>query len=114
MEVEILSKYENKLLGRVEVRFKATHGKEKTPQRDQVREALAKALGHAKDSIVVGEMHSAFGLASTQGYAKVYGNVDAAKKLEPHHIQLRNKLPGVEKKVKAAAAPAAAKKKKGV
>jgi small subunit ribosomal protein S24e len=113
MEVEILSKQENKLLQRLEVRFKATHVKEKTPQRDQVREALAKALGNAKDAIVVDEMQSAFGKSETMGYAKVYASVDAAKKLEPHHLQLRNKFPGVEKKVKAEQPKAAAAKKKG-
>jgi small subunit ribosomal protein S24e len=112
MDVEILSKYENKLLNRTEVRFKASHGKEKTPQRDQVREALAKALGGNKDSIVVDEMQSAFGKSETTGYAKVYANVEAAKKLEPHHIQLRNKFPGVTKKVKVEA-PKAAPAKKG-
>lgn len=113
MDVEITSKYENKLLNRTEVRFKATHGKEKTPTRDQVREALAKNLGGAKDAIVVAEMQSSFGQPTTTGYAKMYANVDAVKKLEPHHIQLRNKLPGVTKKVKAAPAAAPAAKKKG-
>lgn len=113
MDVEITSKYENKLLGRTEVRFKATHAKEKTPQRDQVREALAKSLGGSKDAVVVAEMQSHFGKTETVGYAKVYPTVDAAKKLEPHHIQLRNKLPGVTKKVKVEAPKAAPAKKKG-
>lgn len=110
MEVEIVSKVENKLLQRTEVRFKATHAKEKTPQRDQVREALAKALGGNKDTIVVAEMHSAFGKSETTGYAKVYGSIEAAKKLEPHHIQLRNKFAGVAKKVKVEAPKKAAPK----
>ena len=112
MDVEILSKTENKLLGRTEVRFRASHAKEKTPARDQVREALAKAMGGDKATVVVAEMQSEFGKSETTGYAKVYPTVEAAKKLEPHHIQLRNKLPGVAKKVKAAPAakPAAAKK----
>ncbi|HEV8360173.1 MAG TPA: 30S ribosomal protein S24e [Candidatus Thermoplasmatota archaeon] len=113
MDVEIVSKYDNKLLGRTEVRFRASHSKEKTPQRDQVREALAKALGSDKGAIVVDEMHSEFGKPETIGYAKVYGSVEAAKKLEPHHIQLRNKFPGVEKKTKAEKAKAAAPKKRG-
>lgn len=100
MDIEIVSKYENKLLNRTEVRFKATHGKEKTPPRDTVRDALAKSLGGNKDTIVVEEMQSAFGKSETTGYAKMYASVEAAKKLEPHHIQLRNKFAGVAKKVK--------------
>lgn len=110
MEIEILSKHENKLLQRVEVRFKATHAKEKTPARDAVREALAKSLGGTKDAIVVDEMQSAFGKSETLGYAKQYATVDAAKKLEPHHLQLRNKFAGVTKKVKVEAPKAPAKK----
>jgi len=102
MDVEIVSKYENKLLNRTEVRFKATHGKEKTPDRGAVREALSKSLGAGKELIVVDEMQSSFGKPETLGYAKVYATVDAAKKLEPRHLLLRNKVQGVEKKVKAA------------
>lgn len=113
MEVEILGKHENKLLQRTEVRFQLMHGKEKTPQRDAVREALAKALGANKDVVVVDELHSEFGRAVTTGYAKVYAAVDHAKKLEPRHILLRNKFPGVEKKAKAAAPAKAPSKKKG-
>lgn len=112
MDVEIISKQENKLLQRVEVRFKLLHAKEKTPQRDAVRDALAKALGGAKETIVVDHMGSEFGKPETVGYAKVYPTVEAAKKLEPHHIQLRNKLPGVEKKVKTEA-PKKAPAKRG-
>jgi small subunit ribosomal protein S24e len=111
VDIEILSKRENKLLGRVEVRFRATHAKEKTPQRDAVREALAKQLGGNKDALVVDEMRSEFGKPSTTGYAKLYGNVEAAKKLEPHHLQLRNKFAGVTKKVKVEAPKAPAAKK---
>jgi small subunit ribosomal protein S24e len=111
MDVEIVSKYENKLLNRTEVRFKANHATEKTPGRDQVREALAKTLGGNKDTIVVDEMHSSFGKPETLGYAKVYGSVEAAKKLEPRHLQIRNKFQGVGKKVKAAPAAAPAKKR---
>lgn len=103
MDVEILSKTENKLLQRTEVRFKATHAKEKTPARDAMRDALAKSLGANKDVVVVAEMQSEFGKPETTGYAKVYGSVEAAKKLEPHHIQLRNKFQGVAKKTKVEA-----------
>jgi len=111
MEVEITSKYENKLLGRTEVRFKATHVGGKTPSRDEVRDALAGKLGAKKDALIIDELNTTFGKAETGGYAKLYASVDAAKKLEPHHLQLRNKLPGVEKKTKVAVEKKAPAKK---
>ena len=100
MEVEVVSKDENKLLERTEVRFKATHANEGTPQRDAVRDKLASLLKVPKERVVVDSMESEFGKMETVGYAKVYKSKEAAMKYEREHILVRNKL-------KDKAAPAA-------
>ena len=118
MEVEIVSKKENELLDRTEVKFKAVHMKEGTPQREAVREKLAAMLKATKERVIVDSMNSEFGKTETIGYAKVYKNKDSAMKYEREHVLVRNKLKEkvkVEKKAAApkpapaAAAPAAAK-----
>ena len=117
MEIEIVAKKENELLDRVEVKFKALHPKEGTPQRDAVREKLSSMLKAPKERVIVDAMDSEFGKMETVGYAKVYKTKDAAMKYEREHVLVRNKLKEkvkVEKKKAAApppkpsAAPAAA------
>jgi small subunit ribosomal protein S24e len=109
MEIEILDKKENELLDRTEVRFKASHAKEGTPQREAIREKLAGMLKAAKERVIVDAMESEFGKMETVGYAKVYKTKEAAMKFEREHVLVRNKLKEkvkVDKKA-AAAAPAA-------
>ncbi|HOL07060.1 MAG TPA: 30S ribosomal protein S24e, partial [Methanomassiliicoccaceae archaeon] len=73
---------------------------EPTPSRDAIRTALASALGVPKESVVVDEMGSKYGIGSTEGYAKVYNDVEVAKKYEKNYILVRNGL--AEKKAKKA------------
>jgi small subunit ribosomal protein S24e len=106
MEVEIVSKKENILLDRTEVRFKAVHPKEGTPQREAVRDKLVGLLKASKERVIVDSMDSEFGKTETVGYAKVYKTKEAAMKYEREEILVRNKLKEkvkVEKKKKAAA-----------
>ena len=101
MEVEVVSKDENQLLERTEVKFRASHANEGTPQREAVREKLASMLKVPKERVVVDSMESEFGRMATVGYAKVYKSKEAAMKYEREHILIRNKLkqkPGTEKK----------------
>lgn len=98
MQIEIIDKKENKLLGREEVSFKTIHEKEPTPKRDIIREKLAEMLNTKKENVVIDFLKSEFGKNSTFGYAKVYNSIEDAKKLEREHILVRNKL--AEKKIK--------------
>jgi len=110
MEIEIIAKKENELLDRTEVKFKAVHPKEGTPQREAVREKIAAILKATKDRVIVDAMDSEFGKTETVGYAKVYKNKDSAMKYEREATLVRNKLKEkvkVEKKKVAAAAPVA-------
>ncbi len=107
MEIEILNKKENPLLGRTEVRFRVTHEGAPTPKREEVRQALGKALNAPKESVVLDQLDSEFGRGQSHGYAKVYANQDLIKKVERPHILVRNKLAEkVAKEAKPAAAPA--------
>jgi small subunit ribosomal protein S24e len=109
MEVEVISKKENILLDRTEIRFKAVHAKEGTPQREAVRDKLVSLLKASKERVIVDAMDSEFGKTETVGYAKVYKTKEAAMKFEREQILVRNKLKEkvkVEKKKKTAA-PAA-------
>lgn len=110
MKVDIVSKNENKNLARVEVNFKADHDGETTPSRDAVRTALAAALGVPKERVVIDEMASKYGMGSTDGYAKVYDDVETAKKYEKNYILVRNGM--AEKKPKRVKASVVKKSKK--
>lgn len=113
MDILVVSKRENVLLGRLEVRFRISHPKEKSPERDLVRDKLAAILNEKKDGVIIDSMKGLFGKSETVGYAKVYKSKEAAMKLERDGILCRNKLK--ERKVKAAAskekAPKAEEKK---
>jgi small subunit ribosomal protein S24e len=116
MEVEIVSKKENVLLDRTEVRFKAVHPKEGTPQREAVRDKLVGLLKASKERVIVDSMDSEFGKTETVGYAKVYKTKEAAMKYEREEILVRNKLKEkvkVEKKKAAAPQPKAPRAQAG-
>ena len=97
MEVEIKNKKENVLLKRIEVDFEVSHPKSTTPKRNEVRDAIATAMGAKKDAVVIDNMKTTFGKPVTYGYAKVYKSVDDARQMELEHIQKRNHI-FVEKK----------------
>ena len=106
VDLEIVDKKENPLLKRTEVRFRLVHPKEKTPQRGAVRDKIAASLGGKKDAVVVSEMHSRFGNATTVGFAKLYESAEVARKTEPIHVLKRNGLYIEPKKREAPAAKA--------
>ena len=96
MELKILEKKDNPLLHRVEVKFEVSHPKSKTPSRDEVRNLLAANLNADKNRVILDNMHTPFGSTITTGFAKIYDDVENAKKIEPDYILIRNKL--IEKK----------------
>ena len=96
MELEVVSRKENPLLGRIEIQFKISHSKEQTPKRDDVKLELANMVNSKKDQIVIDKMKTIFGKAETIGYAKVYDKKELAKKIERDYKLVRNKV--IEKK----------------
>jgi small subunit ribosomal protein S24e len=92
MELDVVSRKDNPLLGRIEIQFKISHPKDRTPNRNDVREELANVINSKKDRVVVDSMQTIFGKSETVGYAKVYESAKLAKKIERDHILVRNKL----------------------
>lgn len=92
MEIEIVEKSDNVLLERTEVKAKATHNKESTPARKAVSEALKETLGLKKEVLVVDTVDSSFGKSVSMVFAKVYKNMETARKVEADHVLKRNGL----------------------
>jgi small subunit ribosomal protein S24e len=86
MELEITDKTENKLINRIEVHFKVTHDKAKTPTRKEIKGTLADNLGAKKECVIVDMMRSEYGSPVTKGYAKVYKTQEDLKKYEKVHL----------------------------
>jgi small subunit ribosomal protein S24e len=108
MDIVVVSKRDNVLLGRSEVRFRIVHTKEKTPDRDSVREKLAAILNEKKETVIIDSMRSQFGKPESLGYAKVYKTKEKAMRVERDRTLVRNKLK--ERKAKAEKGKAAAPK----
>ncbi len=94
MEIKIVSTKENPLLKRKEVGFTITQGpKEKTPQRLDVKRAVANEVQVKEDVVYIKSMHTLTGTSITNGFANVYQNVEQAKLVEPEYIRKRNSPP---------------------
>ncbi|MEM2977166.1 MAG: 30S ribosomal protein S24e [Thermoplasmata archaeon] len=106
MDVVVISRKENPLLERTEVRFRVVHPGEKTPERELVRERLAAMLNEKKELVIVDHMRSQFGKQESLGYAKIYKSRERAMRVERDRTLVRNKL-------KEAKAAKAAPKKEG-
>lgn len=100
MQAEIVSRKENPLLKRIEIQFKVVHHGEGTPQRDTIKEELAKLAKAPKDRVIIDHMESQFGTTHTVGYAKIYDSKEDALAHERKHILGRNRLIELEAKKK--------------
>lgn len=110
MNIDVVSKVENKLLERQEIGAIIMFDG-KTPTRKEIRTDLGGKLGANPDLIVLREVASEFGIKKLTIQAHLYENADLVKKREPNYILVRDgfaeKTP---KKKKVKAAPAAKKK----
>ena len=94
MQVKIESTKENPLLKRTEVGFTIVQGpKEKTPQRLEVKKAVAVEMKIGDDVVYIKRMRTKTGTNITQGVANVYQSVTQAKLVEPEYIRKRNSPP---------------------
>jgi len=94
MQVKIESTKDNPLLKRREVSFIIIQGpKEKTPQRLEVKKALALELKVGDEVVFVKKMDTKTGTNITRGVANVYQSNNQAKSVEPKYIQKRNSPP---------------------
>jgi len=90
MKMEIQEEKKNVLFQRTEVRFVAVHEGASTPGRNAVAEEIAKKYGVKRELVIIDSLESQYGIGKTNGYAKVYENVDAVKKNEREHLLKRN------------------------
>jgi ribosomal protein S24E len=94
MQIKIDTSKNNPLLRRKEVGFTIISGpKEKTPQRLDVKRAVAIEMQTGDDVVFVKRMHTKTGTSITQGEANVYQTVAQAKLVEPEYIRKRNSPP---------------------
>jgi ribosomal protein S24E len=91
MQIKIESSKENPLLKRTEVGFSIFHGpKEKTPERLEVKKAVAIEMKTGDDVVFIKRMQTKTGTTITKGSANVYQSVVQAKLVEPEYIRKRN------------------------
>ena len=72
--------------------------KEKIPKRDSVIEKLSKEFSTDRSLVIVDNLKGTFGMPVTDGYVKVYDDMDSLKKSEPDYILKRHGLMKEEKK----------------
>src|SRR5665647_1994431 len=91
MQVKIDTIKDNPLLKRKEVGFTIVSGpKEKTPQRLEVKKAVAIEMKLGDDVVFIKRMRTKTGTSITVGVANVYQSVNQAKLVEPEYIRKRN------------------------
>ena len=94
MEVKIVSTKKNSLLKRKEVDFMVEQGpKGKTPERLEVKKAIAAELKMNEDLVFVKKMKTMTGTNTAVGVANAYETVEQAKFIEPEYIRKRNSPP---------------------
>ena len=100
MEIEIVSKKENKILEREEVYFKVKY-EGKTPSRKKVRDNLGNMTGG--EIVILEYMKPVYGVSEADGYARIYKSEKKAGEVEAKHIMERNLKKGDKKDGSAAA-----------
>ena len=103
IDVEIVSKQENKLLDRQEVRARIGFTKQ-TPNRKDIRSAIGGKIAANPDSMILREVTNEFGAKQIKVLAHVYADIELLKKNEPYHFLVRDGL--AQKKEKKTATKA--------
>lgn len=92
MEIRIIEKKENKLLGRNEIYFEVIHEGEPTPSRKDVRGKLVAMLDLNPEATVIQYIRSYFGSHVSKGYAKAYESKERMMYIEPEYVLKREGL----------------------
>ena len=93
MELKILSKKENPLLKRKEVKFTVVHTQGKTPARLDIKRSIASELQISDKLVFVKKMKTMTGTNTAVGEANAYETEVQAKLIEPAYIMKRNSPP---------------------
>jgi ribosomal protein S24E len=106
MELKIISKTENKTIGRTEIEFSVFSDSQ--VKRDEVKAELCKSMNASPNSTIIVSVNSGFGSRMNTGTAHSYRNEDDLKRYE--NKGLLERLGIIQKEEKKKAAPAAAPK----
>ncbi len=113
MELKITSTKDNPLLKRKEVGFRVEQGpRGKTPQRLEVKKALAAELKIGDELVFVKKMRTITGTNTTVGVANAYETAAQAKLAEPEYIIKRNSPGKTERRGEGIKCPRKCRKKK--
>jgi ribosomal protein S24E len=94
MKINIISKEQNPLIKRREVKFSVDHSDVgSTPSRIEVNKQLASMLKAKVEFVFIKHLETKTGTMITVGEANVYDSVEQAKFMEPKHIIGRNLVP---------------------
>ena len=93
MDVKIVSKKENPLFKRKEVKFTVVHSQSKTPERLDIKRLLASELQVSDKLVFIKRMDTMTGTNTTVGEANAYETEAQAKLIEPKYITKRNSPP---------------------
>lgn len=91
MELNIISKEENKLLNRTEIRFECLYQGEATPKLLDVKSKLVALEDADKELLIIDVLDPLYGEGKAKGYAKIYTDADSLKDIEANHIISKNK-----------------------
>ena len=94
MELEIAEKNDNPLLHRQEVQIVIRHENKGTPMRKEVIQSLSEQLKAKKDLIIIDHLKNKYGKTESQGYVKIYANIEALNRIETKPSIARQKLSG--------------------
>ncbi len=83
----------NPVLKRKEITFVVDHPSSGTPSLFETRRALASMSDVELDNVYISKMYTLSGTNRTIVRAEVYDTPDAAKRVVPKHIQMRNMPP---------------------
>lgn len=92
---------ENPLLGRRDVTLQLTHSQGSTPTRSGVRQRLAGNFKVAPEQVQITKMETKRNTWVTVCSAHIYTSKEAAEKLTPKHLFLRDRPKEEKEKVKA-------------
>jgi small subunit ribosomal protein S24e len=93
MEIKIVSKKENPLFKRKEVKFTVVHTQGKTPARLDIKRSIASELQTSDKLVFVKRMKTMTGTSTAVGEANAYETEAQAKLIEPAYIIKRNSPP---------------------
>jgi small subunit ribosomal protein S24e len=91
-EIKIESTKDNVLLKRKEIKYRVIYSGSGSPNRNSIREIIAKNTGSKKELVIVDSLKQEAGKMELIGYCKVYEDNKSAMLYEPDYELIRNGL----------------------